>query len=299
MTSEDELVTLEVGVFTTASVLIIAEECGLLEREGVRVNVHEVAGSGQQIAGLRDGTFDVIQTSPDNIMRARMVDGLAARVVFALDTGLPQVLAGAPGVSSVAELRGATVGVDGLDSGFAFVVFDLLKAAGIERSEVEFLSVGSSRQRLDSLASGEISGGLLSAAMALGASDRGLSVLARASELMPWYPGIAVAALDARVQEHRTSVMGFCRALRAALELINDGNTRAVAVEALAAGSDVTKERADAVLEREGAARTAGPLGLEVAREALDRVAELRHRHTGVEPVGYFDAELMDEIVAT
>jgi ABC-type nitrate/sulfonate/bicarbonate transport system substrate-binding protein len=297
MKSAGGVATLEVGVFTTASVLTIAQESGLLERAGVRVNVQEVAGSGQQLAGLRDGTFDLIQTSPDNIMRARMADALEASVIFALDTGLPQVLAGAPGITSVAELRGATVGVDGLDSGFAFVVFDLLSAAGVDRSEVEFVSVGSSRQRLDALASGEISGGLLSASMALGAADRGLSVLARASELMPWYPGVAVAALDARARECRPAVVAFCGALHAALDLVNNPDTRGEAVEALALGSGITTERAEAVLSREGAARTAGPLSSRAAAEALAKVADLRHRYTGIAPIDYFDSELMDQIL--
>lgn len=294
-----QMATLEIGVFTTASVLTIAEEGGLLAHAGLRVNVHEVAGSGQQIAGLRDGTFDLIQTSPDNIMRARVADEVEARVVFVLDSGLPQVLAGAPGITTVEQLRGARVGVDALDSGFAFVVFDLLAAAGVDRTEVEFVPVGSSRQRLDSLISGEISGGLLSASMALGVADRGLSILAYASELMPWYPGVAIAALDSTARDRRSDVVAFSRALLGALQLINDPTTRSQAVAALATGGDVSLDRAEAVLTRESAARTAGPLDAGAAADALHAVARLRERYTGVASTDYFDRELMDEALGT
>ncbi|MGA1053388.1 MAG: ABC transporter substrate-binding protein [Ilumatobacteraceae bacterium] len=292
-TTDGHVEQLHIGVFTTSSVLDIARGSGLLERSGLSVSVTEVKGSGEQLAGLADGTFDLIQTSPDNIMRARIVDGLATQVVFVLDSGLPQVLAGAPGISSVADLRGGVVGVDDPDSGFAFVVYELLAAGGLSLDDVTVSSVGSSRARLEALVDGSIGAGLLSASMVGGAVDRGVTVLARASDSFPRYPGVAVAALESTARSRAAALSAFAEALTQSLAMANDPVTRSEAVAALAAASGVSADAAAKVLDREAAARTAGPLTSAEAEMALAEVAGLRRAHTGVDPVEYFDPSFM------
>ncbi|MFT4617129.1 MAG: hypothetical protein ACI9DE_001394, partial [Halioglobus sp.] len=72
MTYEIQTQPLRLGVFTTASIVTIAEGRSLFASNGISVSVEEVAGSGAQKEGLRDGHFQVVHTSPDNIMQSRL-----------------------------------------------------------------------------------------------------------------------------------------------------------------------------------------------------------------------------------
>ena len=47
----------------------------------------------------------------------------------------------APEIKTVADLAGKTIALDALTTGFAFVLFDMLEAAGLSQSDVEFVAV--------------------------------------------------------------------------------------------------------------------------------------------------------------
>ena len=281
--------TLRVGAFTTSSVIAIADGLGLFADNGLRVEVEEVKGSGAQMAGLRDGSLHVVHTSPDNVMKARLDDGNDVFVFFVQDTGLPQMLVGRAGVASFDEVAGGRVGVDDPASGFAFVVYEMLKSNGIAPDDCEILSVGTSRQRLDALTAGEIEVGLLSAAMAGRIAEAGLTILARAADAVPWYPGVAAATSRAVADARPEAIGGYVRSLHDAMTWASNPANRDEFCAHVAAYMDVSTDEAAKIIDRETEARTSMLPDAAASAEAVARVGELRAAYTGLTAERAFD----------
>lgn len=283
---------LRLGVFTTASIVAIADGLGLFAANGISVAVEEVKGSGAQMQGLRDGHFQVVHTSPDNIIKSRL-SGDDVFVFFVLDSGLPQLLVGRNGVADWDAVAGGRIGVDDPESGFAFVVYELLRANGVDLGSCEITSVGSSRQRLDALAAGEIDAGLLSAAMSGRIHELGLNALASAAETVPWYPGIAAATSRSVADAHPEMLSSYASALQQAMRWAENPINADEARSLVAAGMALSAEDAQRILKREAGARTSSLPDAAEAADALAKVADLREQHTGRRVEGAFDDRWM------
>lgn len=281
---------LRVGVFTTSSVIAVAEGQGLFASNGLQVEVEEVKGSGAQMKGLREGSLHVVHTSPDNVMKARIDEGDDVFVFFVQDTGLPQLLAGRSGVEDFNAVRGGRVGVDDPASGFAFVVYEILKANGVDPDDCEILPVGTSRQRLDALTSGDIEVGLLSAAMAGRITEAGLTILARAADAVPWYPGVAAATNRSVATARPDAVAGYARSLHDAMVWASDPANIGEVHSHVASYMDVSTDEAAKIIGREAAARTSTLPDAAASANAVAKVAELRSSYTGQTIEGAFDA---------
>lgn len=284
----DQAQPLRLGVFTTASIVAIAEGRGLFASNGISVSVEEVKGSGAQMQGLRDGHFQVVHTSPDNIMKSRLA-GDDVFVFFVLDSGLPQLLAGREGLTELSSGTRLRVGVDDPASGFAFVVYELLRDSGLDPDDCDIVSVGSSRQRLDALRAGEIDVGLLSAAMAGRIEEGGMNVLANAADAVPWYPGVAAATSRAVAEQQPQALAAYASAMHEAMRWAQSPSNAGEAAALVATGMGLSPEEAEAVLQREASARTNVLPDVTAAAAAIGQVADLRERYTGVRADGAFD----------
>ncbi|WP_420637839.1 ABC transporter substrate-binding protein [Candidatus Poriferisocius sp.] len=281
---------LRVGVFTTSSVLAAAEGLGLFAQNGIEVDVEEVKGSGQQMKGLREGTLHVVHTSPDNVMKARLDDGDDVFVFFVQDTGLPQLLVGRAGVDTWGKVQGGRIGVDDPKSGFAFVVYEMLKGNGVSVEGCDVVSVGTSRQRLDALIAGDIEVGLLSAAMSARISEAGLTVLAGAADAVPWYPGVAAATSRAVADSRPDDIGAYTRSLHDAMKWASDSANTEVFRAHVADYLDITSDEAARIIDREARARTSTLPDAVASAEAVAKVADMRAAHTGQTVEGAFDA---------
>ena len=147
--------TLHVGTFTRSLLLDLARSTGRLERAGLDVRETQVVSSPAQFAALEAGELDIVMTSPDNVLAYRFLTqnplghNLPVEIVAAIDRGLGLSLCVAPSVADVAAVRGGSVAVDVPESGFAFVAFALLDAAGLEPGDYTVESLGSTPSRAD------------------------------------------------------------------------------------------------------------------------------------------------------
>jgi ABC-type nitrate/sulfonate/bicarbonate transport system substrate-binding protein len=96
--------TLGLGYFSASPVLAVARARGLFARAGLTIEAEAVASSPAQFRSLRDGDYDLVLTSPDNVAAHRQLN---VRIIRAVDGGLGLCLLGAPGVRVVDNLRAA------------------------------------------------------------------------------------------------------------------------------------------------------------------------------------------------
>ena len=89
-------------------------------------------------AVLAAGTFDVGLSSADNPVNYRfnphnaVGSAIDVQIIFGTDWGLDLSLVAREGFKTVESLRGQSIAVDALDSGYAYVLYKILRARGME-----------------------------------------------------------------------------------------------------------------------------------------------------------------------
>jgi ABC-type nitrate/sulfonate/bicarbonate transport system substrate-binding protein len=193
---------LRIGTFTPSLLIDVARSTGRLDRAELDVSETPVPSSPSQFRSLEAGEFDVVMTSPDNVLAYRFLSAnplqrnLPVEILASVDRGLGLSLCLAPCVTEVAEVRGGVVGVDVPGSGFAFVAFALLERAGLGRGDYTVESLGSTPRRAAALAEGTCAATVLNAGNELRAIAAGCRVVSTVADLGP-YLGTVMAAMSA------------------------------------------------------------------------------------------------------
>src|ERR1700740_2080796 len=170
--------------------LYVAQERGLFENNSIRVNVQATPGSVAQMTGLAEGKFDIAMTAVDNIVA--YVEGQGEAPIgpqpefFAFmgsDTGFLSLVT-ASDVKTVAELKGRTLSVDALTTGYAFVLFDILRRGGLAEGDYQVAKVGGMVQRWNALREHKQDGTMLSTPYNILAKAAGFIQLATATKVI-------------------------------------------------------------------------------------------------------------------
>src|SRR3954467_2034234 len=113
--------------------LWVAQEKGYFAKGGIEVKLTPTPNSVFQLTNLIEGKFDIGVTAIDNVVAYMEGQGEASvssqpdLVVFmGGDNGLLS-LAVLPEIKTYQDLKGKTLSVDAMTTGYAFVLFDLLK----------------------------------------------------------------------------------------------------------------------------------------------------------------------------
>jgi hypothetical protein len=234
---------LRIGTFTPSVLLRVARRTGRL---GPEVTEVPVASSPAQFAALADGSLDAALTSPDNVLGHR--GRIDVTVLAAIDRGMGLALYSKLGV---AELRGATFGVDVPTSGFAFAMYDILAGLGLPRSAYDLVALGSTPKRLAALLAGDCAATMLNAGNELHAEAAGYRALGRAPEP---YLGTVLVSLSARPELSQPAAENTGEGLTAALvstaDAILAGELDDVVTEEAATALDLPGELAGKYLAR-------------------------------------------------
>ena len=289
---------LRMNTFSHVSTLLAAQHRGYLEDEGLALDVDLAVGSRPQMEGLLSGRWDLVHTNADNIMKFRAFGHPGLGIFLVLDTGIAQKLVVSPDVTDWADLRGRAVGVDAPDSGYAFVLYELLRLNGLEPGDYEVLPLGATGYRLQGLQEGKVAAGLLSHHHEATAVDEGFRILADTRAHFGGHPGVTAATTTAWVEANAEALQGYTTALLRAAEWAMDPVHSEDVVQVIAAGRGVDEERARRILDIETASRTGMMRSIEQAEASLAQTAALRAQYTGTEPIGYFDPTVMRKALA-
>src|SRR5215468_8823117 len=146
----------------------VGQEKGFFERNGITVTLQPTPNSVAQMTGLAEGKFDLAMTAIDNIVA--YVEGQGEAPIgpqsefFAFmgsDTGFLSLVT-APDVKAIADLKGRTLSVDALTTGYAFVLLDILLRNGLHDGDYSVDKVGGMVQRWTALRERKQDGTMLS-----------------------------------------------------------------------------------------------------------------------------------------
>jgi ABC-type nitrate/sulfonate/bicarbonate transport system substrate-binding protein len=267
--------------------IFAAIENGYFEDNGIAVTLETTPSSSYQAESLVNGDFQIGATAFDNIVAYREGQGAVTFAetpdlfAFMGATQLELSLVVAPDVSSYADLRGRSLALDALATGFAFVLYHMLEQGGLIETDYERVPVGATPQRWESVRAGQHAGTLTIEPFTSVAIANGFHVLASSRSVLDRYQGGAFAASRRWAANNSESLEAFIRGYLCGLAWTLDESNYADAVKLLRSNMPAIKEGVvDAVMSKllapetgltpEGALDEAGMLS----------VLELRNRYS-------------------
>ncbi|MGC2827933.1 MAG: ABC transporter substrate-binding protein [Pseudolabrys sp.] len=213
---------------------------GFLKSRGIELKLDYTTSSMEQLSGLIAGTWNIGLTGFDNVVAYQEGQGEAEIKVepdlFAFmggDNAFLRLVVQRD-VKNYPELKGKTLSVDALTTGFAFVLRKMLALNGLDESDVVFERAGGVMQRFEALKTGKHAGTLLVTPFELIGKSLGLHVLQSAVEVLPHYQGISGATRRRWARDNAELLVDFIRAYLEALDWLHDLRNRQAACELLA-----------------------------------------------------------------
>ena len=218
--------------------LYVATQQGFFAQEGLGINITYTAGSIPQLVGLVREEYQLIQTAPDNVINVDNNPGAfgldpatAPRVLMLLGGSVgPLSIFAQSDITTFDQLRGAVLGVDNPNSGFAIVHRDILARNGLllER-DYTFTVAGGTSNRLDALKNGSVAATILYTPYDMLATQAGFNQLATSTDYYPAYASLATAGIQAWIEQYNDEVTSYIAAYLKALRWIYDpGNVNDV-----------------------------------------------------------------------
>jgi ABC-type nitrate/sulfonate/bicarbonate transport system substrate-binding protein len=283
-----------------------AQRQGFFEQNGVKVVLSFTPSSTFLVSSLFEGKQDLGVASVDNVIAYQEGQGETAVPenpdLFALFGGDDGFLAlvTAPKVKGFKDLRGKTLSVDAMTTGFAFVLREMLHENGLSESDVKFEKAGGTGNRFRDLMAGKHDGTLLRTPFDLIAKDKGYHVLATGAGVGP-YLGTVGVARRSWARENEAALVGFLRAYHQGLGFVFDPKNRAVAEAIVLANvKDMTpplaRRSCDVLLAKQGGLFRDMALDPERIRTVLalrSKYAEPRRELT--DPSKYVDASYLEK----
>lgn len=234
--------TLRLIVFAGTDLLPIwiADAKGLFAKEGIAVTLTQTPGSVYQFQHLSAGDFDVALTAIDNIIAYDEGQGQvplpnpADFVAFmGGDNGFLYLYA-RPEITSYADLKGKTLAVDALTTGYAFVLKRMLEKNGLRDGDYKLEAVGGTPARYQKLTtSPDCAATLLNTPFDLQALAFGCKSLGDAMSVVGRYQALCPVASKAWLAKNGDLAVRYIRANLAALDWMYNPANRAEAIALL------------------------------------------------------------------
>lgn len=280
----------------------VAQENGYFATGGIDVMLTPTPNSVFQLTNLIDGKFDIAMTAIDNVVAYMEGQGEAKTetepdliAFMGGDNGFLSLVA-TPDVKSVADLKGRTVSVDALTTGYAFVLFDLLKRASLTPADYRIEKAGGVLARWEALKEKKHDATMLITPFDIFARMAGLNVLQYAIDVYGHYQGLVGAARREWAAGNPGLVEAYIRGYIAGVDFLRAPANKQAAVGILRNNLPQIPEQ---VAVQCHAAMT-GPTGF-TPNAALDldgvcRVLALRSEHgepkkTMTDPTKYYQAD--------
>jgi ABC-type nitrate/sulfonate/bicarbonate transport system substrate-binding protein len=222
----------------------VMHERALLAGAGYDLTLTTTTGSVSQFAHMANGDADLALTAFDNVVAYDQGQGdpsvTAADFTAFLGVG-PGFLAlvTRPEIATYEDMRGKAFAVDAVGTGFSFVLRRMLAQHGLMPGDYTFVSLGSTQQRFNAIASGQCIGGMVGAPFdTLGAQTYGFHVFARALDVLGTYQATVMMARRPWATANAPALRAVVRAYRAATAWLYDPAHRSEAQAILARNTD-------------------------------------------------------------
>jgi ABC-type nitrate/sulfonate/bicarbonate transport system substrate-binding protein len=262
-----------------------AIEHGFFGDEGVRVELSTTPSSVFQAQKIAAGEFDIAFTAFDNVVAYSEGQGApdGGNPDYCVIMGATQLelsFVTAPEVKSYEDLKGKSIALDAMSTGFAFVLYDMLEQGGLTKGDYSFAAVGATPQRWQSVKAGEHAGTLTIEPFTSIAQRSGFNVLSASTQLYDTYQGGIVAARRSWVKENPETAKAFIRAyLKGLAWTLNPANRDAAEALLLSKMPEIQPAAAKPVMASLLSPRSGLTPNGDILPDGMRRVLALRSRY--------------------
>ena len=224
-----------------------AIERGFFAEAGVTVDLTTTPSSVFQFEKLAAGDFDIAMTAYDNVVAycegqgaAEVPDDFDVRVIMGA-TQIELGLVTAPEVTRYEDLKGRTLALDALSTGFAFVLYEMLEKAGLKPHDCKMVAVGATPKRWESVRNKEHAGTLTIEPFTSIARAAGFNVLDVSSRLFDAYQVGVIAAPVSRARANADAIRSYIRGYLKGLAWALDPQNREAGASLLLANMPAIK----------------------------------------------------------
>ena len=216
--------------------LWVAEEKGLFARNELEVQLRSAPNSVALIQGLANNEEDIAMAAFDNVVAYQEGQGelkLATTPDFFAFMGFSRGtirLVVNPDVKGYDDLRGKTLAVDAVSTGYSLVLRKLLQLEGLKEGDYRLESIGATAIRAQALMENKFAGTILTTPLEIGPESRGYRRLANAVDVLGPYQTVVVISQRHWAKGNRGALVAFIRASTEAIAWLFDPKNRAEAV---------------------------------------------------------------------
>jgi ABC-type nitrate/sulfonate/bicarbonate transport system substrate-binding protein len=171
--------------------LLAAQSKGFFATRGLTVELKIAPSASELPKGLADGRWQIIHSTSDNAVGIANVNKLDVALIIGGDNAFNHLIA-QPDNRSVADLRGKNIIVDTTNSGYAYLLYSILKKNGLNTGDYKVTAVGATPRRLEAMQKDKgNAAAVLNQPFALQAVRAGLKDMGTTVSMMGPYQGTA------------------------------------------------------------------------------------------------------------
>jgi ABC-type nitrate/sulfonate/bicarbonate transport system substrate-binding protein len=246
MTREQTHLTVMVFAGTQTLPLYAAQARGYFEKRSLTVELKPAPNSEEQRAGLAAGRYQIVHGAADQCVALVEVAKVDAMIVAGGDDGFNHLFV-QPEIRSIADLRGRTLVADVADTGWSFVLYDILKRHGLSRGNIVIHEAGAPFRRFEAMRDDKtMAAAILNPPFAIHARRAGLKDMGAVVDTIGPYLGTVPYVLRAWANANADTLSGYLASciegLRWVLNPANQADAIKLVGERLNVPADIAAE---------------------------------------------------------
>jgi ABC-type nitrate/sulfonate/bicarbonate transport system substrate-binding protein len=278
--------------------MFAAQAKGFYARRGLNVEIKFTPNSAELRNGVAEGRYQIAHSGVDNAFALKDKANVDIAVVSGGDNSFNHLIV-QPEIHSLTDIRGKTVGVDAVDTAYAFQLYEILRQKGINKGDYEVKPLGAGRVRLDAMTKDKaIVAAMLNPPFSIQGVSAGLKDFGQAAAALGAYQGTAVFVLrswgKANAETLTKYLAAYIEGLRWAFDPKNKPEAVALLAERLNIPNDIAALSYDSTkdgFDHDGA----------INMDGVRNVLKLRAQFEGVKPAApeeYLDLSYYQKAVA-
>lgn len=226
--------TVAVNIWPGYGHVFVAQEKGFFKKNGVQVELILKNDYSEAQTLYNNGEVDgIFEVFTDTV--GHNVKGLATKAVYVADySNEGDVIIGKNNLSSLSDLRGKKVGVDGFGSFSYLFVATALERFGVEQSQVTFVDIPAS-DVLKALDDGRIDAGHTWEPTKSQALNAGYKQLGKAGDFLGIITDVLAFKLSV-IEERQKDITAFIKSILEARDFVTENKSEAISIMARAEG---------------------------------------------------------------
>ena len=246
MTGERAQLTVMVFPGTQTLPLFAAQARGFFGKRGLAVELKPAPNSEEQRNGLASGRYPIVHGAADQCVALVEASKVDAIVVAGGDNGFNHLFV-QPEIERIADLRGRTLVADVANTGWSFVLYEILRQHGLERGDTAVHEAGAPFRRFEAMRDDKtMAAAILNPPFAIHARRAGLKDMGAVVDSIGPYLGTVPYVLRGWADANAGTLVAYLAAciegLRWTLDPANKAEAVQLAAERLTLPSGIAAE---------------------------------------------------------